>query len=488
MKKKIIAPLRLDIDPRIINVDRDVACNVSTPATDPELVDLPTFPDSVFENLPAFLQKVVARCDSNEERDMMLLGSLTTLGAGLPKVYGYYGGKRVYPYLYLFITAQASAGKGKLELCRQLVNPIHDSLRELTKESKEEYKTGMRQYNMMRWEEAAMPKPDRPAERMLFIPANNSASGFFELLAENEGRGLLFETEGDTLSNSFKAGCSDFSDGMRKAAQHEMISIYRKTKHEHFEIKKPCLAGVFSGTPRQVLTLIPSAEDGLLSRYIFYHMNTRPEWKDPLAKGNRDLEDHFDALGKEFFPLYKALSEYPDIEFSFTDEQHDLFNAFFVQIQEKYLGLQGLEYIATIRRLGLIAFRLAMILTSLRIMETGNFNPKMQCSDIDFQRVLSMIRVLIRHSSHVFSQLPSGNKSTKAGSNKELFLNKLPLRFTRSDFIDVAKRISINERTAERYMVVFCTNGLVAREQRGTYTNLTLEKGGGEDKRREQRE
>ena len=106
--------------------------------------DLPTFPDSVFENLPAFLQKVVDRCSSSEERDMMLLGSLTTIGSGLPKVYGYYGEKRVYPYLFLFITAQASAGKGKLELCRQLVNPIHDALREKTKMAKQEYKTGMK--------------------------------------------------------------------------------------------------------------------------------------------------------------------------------------------------------------------------------------------------------------------------------------------------------------------------------------------------------
>ena len=78
---------------------------------DPEQVDLPTFPDSVFEDLPAFLQKVLAMCGYDEERDMMLIGSLATMGSGFPKVHGFYGEKRIYPYFFLFITAQASAAK-----------------------------------------------------------------------------------------------------------------------------------------------------------------------------------------------------------------------------------------------------------------------------------------------------------------------------------------------------------------------------------------
>ena len=50
----------------------------------------------------------------------------------------------------------------------------------------------------------SMPKPIKPLEKMLIIPANNSATGVFQLLSENEGSGLLFETEGDTLACAFK--------------------------------------------------------------------------------------------------------------------------------------------------------------------------------------------------------------------------------------------------------------------------------------------
>jgi len=440
-----------------------------SPRHDPESVELPIFPDSVYLNLPAFLQKVVARCGSREEKDMMLMGALATMGSGLPKVYGFYGEKRVYPYFFLFITAQASAGKGKLELCRQLVNPIHEGLREQSELDKEEYKTGMKQYNMLKWKEAAMPKPGRPPERMLFIPANSSASGFFELLSENDGRGLIFETEGDTLVHAFKSEFSDYSDGIRKGFQHEMISQFRKTNHEHFEIKHPCIAGVFSGTPRQILSLIPDAEDGLLSRFAFYHMNTRTQWKNPLATGDNRLEDYFDALGQEFFSLYKSLDEHPAINFSLTPEQDDLFNDFFDKLQDKYLALQGIEFLATVRRLGLIAFRIAMILTTLRIMESGNFSQTMECQDSDFQRVLSMIRVLVQHSSHVFSQLPLVVNPTTHKNKKEQFSDMLPERFKRQEFIKLAKKIGISERSAQAYILTFCEKGLILHEQHDTY-------------------
>ncbi|HAH25480.1 MAG TPA: DNA primase [Prolixibacteraceae bacterium] len=436
--------------------------------------DLPTFPDSVFENLPVFLQKVVARCDSNEDRDMLLVGSMVTLGSCLPKVYGIYGGKRVYPFLYLFITAQASAGKGNLVHCRQLVNPIHDSLREQTRLAKEEYKIGMKQYNLLKWKEAAVPKPDRPPELMLFIPANNSASGVFELLHENNGQGLLFETEGDTLSHAFKSHQSDYSDGMRKIFQHEMISLNRRTGHEHFEIKNPRMAAVFSCTPHQVLSLINDAENGLLSRILFYHMNLRAEWKDMLAPNMEDMEEYFDSLGKEFYPFYKVLDKHLGIRFCLTDQQHEQFNVFFSQLQEKYLRLKGTDYMATIRRLGLIAFRMAMILTALRIMESGNFSQKQECSDSDFQRVISMIRVLVRHSSHMFSMLPEVNHSAKLKDKKEQFLEHLPEKFNRQAYLDLAKSLLIHQRTADRYIVIFCDKGLLFKEQHGMYTKLAL--------------
>ena len=390
------------------------------------------------------------------------------------QLYGIYDGNQVYPNIYLFITAQASAGKGRLVYCKRLIMPIHWDLRKQSHALQQAYEGEMREYNLAKGEGSDIEKPVKPPEKLLIIPANSSASGFFQLLSENEGSGLIFETEGDTLTQAMKTDYGNYSDGLRKGTHHEMISYYRKTDREYKEIEEPCISLVLTGTPNQVSALIPNAENGLFSRFIFYHMNIKPFWKDVFASGDdNSLKEHFNNLGQEFFTLHKALNENPSIQFCLTGEQKIQFNAFFTQIQEKYLTLQGFDYMATIRRLGLIAFRIAMIFTALRIPETGDFSERQYCLDIDFQNTLAMIRILVKHSSHVFSELPVDVNPTKPKDRKEQFLDKLPERFKRKEYVELAKSLSILDRTADRYIVLFCEKGWICKEQLDTYTKNT---------------
>ena len=440
--------------------------------TDPP--ELPTLPDAIFPLLPEFLQRVVEVADSDDERDILLLGALGVLSAVFPKLSGIYDGKKVFSNIYLFVTAPASAGKGRLGFCKQLIMPIHWELRKESERQKQVYDMEMREYNIAKLKDPNAEKPEKPPELMLTIPANSSATGMFQLLADNEGRGLIFETEGDTLALAFKSDHGNYSDGYRKGAHHEMISYYRRTDREYREIKYPCISTVLSGTPKQVSSLIPSAENGLFSRFVFYYMNIRPVWKNVFAKrtGKR-LEEHFDDLGQEIFTLHKAMKEHPAMEFCLTPEQEERFNVFFTQIQDKYLTFHGMDYMGTIRRMGLIAFRIAMIFTGLRLMESGDFSEKQVCMDEDFQSALSMVRVLIKHSSHVFSELPEDVKLNKPKDKKELFFDKLPLAFTRLQFIELAKQLLIQPRTAEMHIAGFCSKGWLIREQKGMYLNTS---------------
>ena len=101
----------------------------------------PTFPESIYKSLPDFLQQVTAKATSPEDKDLLLLGSLVVVSACLPNVFGNYDERRVYPNLFLFLTASASAGKGRLTLCRKLVYPIHKALREQYKVLYDTYQT-----------------------------------------------------------------------------------------------------------------------------------------------------------------------------------------------------------------------------------------------------------------------------------------------------------------------------------------------------------
>ncbi len=439
-------------------------------STSPETDLMPNLPDHIFPNLPSFLQRVVEVATSKEERDLLLLGSLATISSCLPKMFGVYDGKKCFANLYLFVTAQASAGKGRLVLCKQLVKPVHKALRERAAQLKQQYEFEMIEYNAKKGKEDGVEKPAKPAEKMLFIPANNSTTGVFQLLYDNDGAGLIFETEGDTLAQAFKSDYGNYSDGFRKAFHHETISYYRRTDREYVDIERPCLSTVLSGTPKQVSALIPNAENGLFSRFMFYFMNVHHVWKDVFADGEGvALDDHFTDLSNELFSLYKFLMEQEEIEFKLSADQRFRFNQFFAEIQQKYLDILGNDYMATVRRLGLIAFRISMILSALRIIDSKVYKQKLECSDQDFDAAIDIVSILIKHAGKVFSELPEEQHLPKQKNKKEKFLEALPKEFNRQKYLEVANVMSISVKSSEAYITEFVKKNLVHREQKDQY-------------------
>lgn len=434
----------------------------------------PVFPSHIYDTLPLYLKDCIKPATSNEERDILLLGTLTTLSACLPTIYGIYDGKKVMTNLYLFVTAPASAGKGRLTQCKQLVQPIHKLKREQSTLMKKEYEANLVSFNLEKGKNPNAEKPAKPPERMLFIPANNSTTGVFQLLFDNNGEGLIFETEGDTLAQAFKSDYGNYSDGFRKAFHHETISYYRRTDREYVDIDNPCLSTVLSGTPKQVSALIPNAENGLFSRFMFYYMNITPIWKNVFEiQTENGLDDYYNALGSQFLEFYKALNNNPKIQITLSQNQQIQFNAFFSKIQTKYLNVQTDDYIATVRRMGLIAFRLMMLITTLRIMEDGDCSTTRECEDIDFQNVLDLVAVLTQHSSKVFNDLPAETPVATRTNRKEKFLEMLSETFTTADYLAIAEKLTIPQKTAEGYITSFTKAGLIHREMNGKYLNTS---------------
>ncbi len=431
---------------------------------------LPTIPTTVYNNIPTFLQQVVEPSSSNEERDILLLGALTTFSACFPKLFGIYDQRKVFSNLYLFVTAPASAGKGRLNQIKNLVNPVHKQKREQAKILKQQHQVEMATYNMNKGKNENLEKPSKPPESMLFIPANNSVTGVYQLISDNEGRGLIFETEGDTLAQAFKSDYGNYSDSFRIAFHHETISYYRRTDREYVDIERPCLSTVLSGTPKQIQTLVPNAENGLFSRFMFYYMNIKPTWKNVFQTDtNIGLDEYYDQLGKEFFQLYRTLKNNPSIEVRLKIEQQQKFNLFFEKLQTKYLNLQPDEYIATVRRLGLVAFRIMLICSAFRIMEDGDVNLIRYCEDVDFDNAIEIINILVKHSSKVFNDLPIEQKATKRTNRKERFLEALPYQFSRQDYLEIADKQKIPHKTAEGYITKFVEVGLINREAYNNY-------------------
>jgi len=454
-------------DGEIVDFDNSEDSEISSAD---EIVELmPTFSQDVEGLLPQMLRNVMAVATSAEDADMLVLGAITALSACLPNVYGNYARREVFPNLFLFITAQASSGKGRLTLCRHLVMPVHNYLKKQYHSSMEEYKNLLNEYVLDRKNNQ---QPTEPPLKTLLIPANSSATSVYQVLNDNGGVGLMFETEGDTLANTFKSDYGNFSDGFRKAFHHEMISYTRRKDREFVELSKPKLSALLSGTPKQVLALIPDAENGLFSRFIFYWMNTRLEWNDVFAESDKPLDGYFQQLGFGFYELYKILEKSNPKRFTYTELQQKQFNDFFEVVQVEYSKLFGLDIVASVRRLGLITFRIGMILSSLRMVDNGCFPDTIECDDDDFKVSIIMAKVLLEHTAKVFGSLPLTD--CEALSNgltniKQTFLDNLPQSFSRRDYLAVAERLKVTSKTAERYISKFCSTGRLKHSAHDSY-------------------
>ena len=442
-----------------------------------------TFSQTVGGQLPDILKRIVADAVSSVDADLLILGSLTVFSACLPNVYGVYDRREVFSNLFLYVTASASAGKGRLSLCRHLAAPLHRELREQYRKSMERYKQEQLQY-VMNKKKGEASEPEEPPFLTLFIPANSTATVVYQTLSQNNGVGLLFETEGDTLANAFNSDLGNYSDGFRKAFHHEMISYLRKKDREYVEITKPKFSAILSGTPEQVFNLIPSAENGLFSRFIFYVMPTEIVWHDMFdASEGPTADELFKEIGRDFYQFHKLLGAQP-IRFTLQQEQQRRFNAFFSKAQAEYAALFGNDIIASVRRLGLIFFRITMILTVLRQMDDGAFplalddgkEALLVCTDADFDTALAMVKVLLQHTVRVFQALPRRterrfrqDRRQRTESYMQTFLAALPDAFSRSGYLQTAADMGINEKTAERYIAELCRSGMLEHPASGQY-------------------
>ena len=122
--------------------------------------------------------------------------------------------------------------------------------------------------------------------------------------------------------------------------------------------------------------------------------------------------------------------------------------------------LLGNDFNANSRRLGLITFRIAMVLRTLRILEDGDYSNPVICNETDFQTAIQIAFTLEKHAIAVFQNLPTN--SLKGVKLK--FYHALPDNFNRQGYLSVARELGIKDKTAEKYIGQFKGNGLLKHE------------------------
>lgn len=446
------------------------------------LTSTPSIPQSVYDKLPDILKEGADAFDMPRERDTFLTGALAILSGCLPNVTGVYGQRTVYPQLFVFILAPAASGKGALQSSKALADKYHDRVKNESMENQKNYEMELRMYKNRQSgtgkNKSSFPEEEPPVEppfKVVFIPANTSNAKIYYHLGNNDGGGIICETEADTLGNVFKQEWGSYSDMLRKAFHHERLSVSRKTNNEYIEVNNPRLAVALSGTPKQIFNIIASAEDGLFSRFVFYTFKTVSQWRSPSPYDNTvNLTELFDKLGLSVLNLVDFLEKSPTV-INLTKEQWNRFNPIF----EKYLfeinAFVSEDAESVVKRLGLILYRFCMIFTSLRKFDNGEDTLEMICTDEDFETAISLTDIFLKHSIIMFKNLPkqeSGKVAEHKPSNKKQLLEALPAEFKRIDAITLGAKHHMKPRTVDLYLAKLVTNNWLSQPRSGIYIKV----------------
>jgi hypothetical protein len=444
------------------------------------LKNTPTYCDEIFEALPEILSNGALAFDDKRERDVFLTGALAILSGCLPNVVGEYARETVYPNLFAFVIAPAASGKGALKFAKNLGDKYQDHLLECHKVAKEKYEVEMAEFKAVqrdrkKGEPVNTEEPEKPPFKVAFIPANSSYAKILQHIQQNEGTGIICETEADSMGNVMKQEWGGYSDMLRKSFHHETISLSRKTNDEYISIKEPKISIALSGTPGQVGNLISSAEDGLFSRFIFYTFKVEEQlWRDVSPYGNPiNLNDHFTNLASQVFSMVQFFEQSNTI-IKLTREQWQTIN----EVGQKWLTeitiFTSEEAGSVAKRLGVILFRLAMIFTALRKFENAEVTQEVLCTDADFEIALSIANTFIEHSVIMFNNLPKQEKTMPfKGSNKQAFFTALPLKFKREEAVQIAITYNIKERTVGSLLKKLLDQGILTQPEYGYYQKVT---------------
>lgn len=451
-----------------------------TPGIETAVVALNLFSPKVAGKLSKIFQDIASLGITPQQKDMLIFASLALLSGCFPEVWANYDNRLVFANLYFFLVAPPASNKGIVSACLKLVDLIEQEIRESNEREMEEFKQRMAELKASKNKGVGYPMEKEPPYRSLLISANSSSTAIYQALADNNGEGITFETEADSLAFALKSDYGNFSDGLRKGFHHECISYTRRTDKEHVRIRLPKWSVFLTGTPGQVTNLVPSCEDGLFSRIIFMLMRRENKWRNVFAKKEQTIDEAMEAIGKRVYAIHQLLRQAgkKGVEFVLTEKQQDGFNDFFDKLYREYGSMMGENFDANVLRMGLSCFRIAMVLSISRLEGATTLPPAIVCTDDDFEAAIIIANTLIEHSALIFSNLMPKQETEPEATAKLSELQRklfkaLPDHFTTQQALAMAQKLNMVPKTIGKYLGYFVTRfHICKRTKPGEYEKV----------------
>ena len=436
------------------------------------------------------LRDILGFADNAEQRDILLLTALTALGATLGKtVRCLYGMHWIYPCIQLFVIAPPASGKGIMAWLRKFIEPIHREIRQQVDLAMKQYPPRFGGLSCLRQGETPRWRCPRCLKTVCFIiSGNNDRDGYLANIIDSDGTGIIFETEADTITTAI--GVITGIGAIRSVTLSTMPGS-RSTDGpitNTGNATPPSSRWCSRVRPGQVAPLIPSGENGLFSREVFYYKSQIREWIDQFSVDEVDAEKEFHRMGYEWKATIDQLKCRGTITLRLDERQQAAFNDSFVRLFLRARQSNGQEMNSSVVRLAINLVRFMEVVAMLRALEqpelllpaqginSDNLKDKiiggweLHITDDDFAALLTMAEPLYLHATHILSFLPTGEITSRGLSEKDSLLSSMPDEFTTVQWMETAEHANIPKNTAKTWLRRLCDSGaLLHGEHKGIY-------------------
>ena len=462
--------------------------------------------ESFFEALPPLLTDVLGHYPDRALRTQQLLAMLTLLGTAAIHCRVTHDNRQYGTALMTLIYGSPASGKGRMTELLPFVQSIDRRVRE---ESRKERLRTERQIEAQRIKRQRMSKSrdltdsdieravmseeeiEVPLPRCHMMADNITVPAMLQYMKGSEPHALLLTaSELLTIVQQARTDFGNMRDLLLRAFHEEPMSYAIKTGHESIYLEHVRLGVLLSGTYASLRLFMPTVDDGLPSRFLFYETPSVTDWRTPMtAEESRAFNTTIRRTATVVDGLHRLLSRYNDSHrdtprptLTLTTTQEEYIDRAFSHMNDWYLGYTGTEEIlAAVRRRIIDAKRIIMLLSLLRgyarheSWDEVLATPAIEADDDDIETTLTLIGYLMRHSVNAFAfiqpEQPDADTTERLTAVRHLDL--LPLTFTTADAIETGKQHAISARTTKRRVSGWLKAQFINQLSHGKYTKCT---------------
>lgn len=323
------------------------------------------FSKAIYDRCPKVLQELIETVEQDEEKEVVFFTSIILLGTLFPNRAFRYFNNTYYPNLYGYILGEAASFKGKAKIVRTALKPYQDAVDELYKQKQDE-KTAALAYNKDNKENK---RPiNKTPDLNFFFDGNTSSAAMLKAMQDSPVL-VMFETEGDTITKTWKTDWGNYSDILRKTFEHESLYSLKKNGNEEnllrIHIQNPKLSVLVSSTEQQMRKVLNSdeTENGLMSRFLFYIVQNDKKWYNGW-ESNTDIDIASILRDKVSPDIWLAFTTQQDVFYTMSKEAAQYHQDYFNFVNDNWPD-ELFNIIALIRRSGTATARIAMLIEEL---------------------------------------------------------------------------------------------------------------------------